>query len=83
MIKSEGGFLNQIRPELLMNYNDYLDVLRFKEEIEEAITMNNSFAYYKIPIAEQFEFERKKAWITLIYQIFKVASRIPLKKKNN
>ena len=30
-IKSEGGFLNQIRPELLMSYDDYLEIIRFKD----------------------------------------------------
>lgn len=34
-----------------MNYNDYLDILRLKDEVEDGI-IDNTFAYYKIPASD-------------------------------
>jgi hypothetical protein len=61
-----------------MTFEEYIEVLKQRDEAENT----NKFPNYKIPDIEEFEIDRKKAWIHLIYQILKVTSRIPLKKKN-
>lgn len=39
-IKSEGGFLNQIRPEFLLTYKEYLDAIKLRAENNANVISN-------------------------------------------
>lgn len=75
IIKSEGGFLNHIRPEMLIFYEEYLENLKSRAEGCETV-----FEYYKTMDRVQFERSYKRCWVILFYQIFKVYSQINVGK---
>lgn len=76
-LKSEGAFLSEIRPEFLMGESEYREIITMGAETPRIL------ANYKFPESEDFSILRSKAWIILIYQIFKVYSKVSVKKKAN
>ena len=79
ILKGEGAFLNHIRPELLLSYEDYLESMEVLVEDDPT-----ALTYFKKKDRAVFETERKFAWVVLFYQIFRVFSRVsPGKTKSN
>ena len=74
-LKSEGAFLSEIRPEFLMTEPEFREILGQKAESQRV------FAHFKLPSDELFNLQRSKSWIILIYQVLKVYSKVPVKKK--
>jgi hypothetical protein len=71
LLKAEGAFLNHIRPEMLLNYEEYLENIKIRADNNPTI-----LAYYRKKDKNSFEIEQKYSWLILFYQIFKVFSRV-------
>ena len=39
--------------------------------------------HYSLPTSEFYSLQRRKSWVILVYQIFKVCCKVPIKKKNS
>eukprot|EP00762_Andalucia_godoyi_P000316 ANDGO_03161.mRNA.1 hypothetical protein H310_00289 len=71
-LKSHGALLNDVRPEFLLRYEDYLRIVSLREEALLASGV-------PLPSQQQRKFSEKRfmlraaeAWTNVIYQIFKV-----------
>ena len=79
ILKADGAFLNHIRPEMLLPFEEYTEYIKIRAEDNATI-----LSHYKKKEKEEFEVKHKQSWLILFYQIFKVFSRInPGKTKNN
>jgi hypothetical protein len=78
LLKAEGAFLNHIRPEMLLPFEEYLENIRIRAEDNATV-----LGHFRKKERAQFDLEQKQSWLILFYQIFKVFSRVsPGKLKN-
>lgn len=75
ILKGEGAFLNHIRPEMLLSFEEYCENIRLRAEDNSAV-----LSHFKRKERSGFEVEQRHSWLVLFYQIFKVFSRVPAPK---